>query len=119
MSELTKIGVVTKILSQENGVSKAGKDWKKQIFVIETQDQYPTINAFTLFGDKIDLISNITEGQVVEVSFNWDSREYNGKYFHNINAWKIIAQQPSEETTERSTGDIPPEPNSGDDDLPF
>lgn len=84
-------GVVIHILKEETGVSKAGKEWRKRGFVIETADQYPKTICFDTFGEKTSLIDPLSEGQEVDVHFNLESREYNGKYFHNINAWKIEA----------------------------
>lgn len=117
-------GIVEKILNAESGVSRVGKDWKKQEFVIETQDQFPKKVCFTLFNDKVSLIEQIKVGDEIEVYFNVESREYNGKWFHNINAWKI--EQPSENINmkdappEYRLEDIPPEPaDEGDGDLPF
>jgi len=116
-------GRIQQILKPESGVSRAGNEWKKQEFVIETEDQFPKKICFTLFGDKISLIEGITSGQEVEISFNIESREYNGKWFHNINAWKIDTA-PSENIPEPppefGMEDIPPEPtDDASDDLPF
>lgn len=91
MSNQIITGTIKHILNTESGVSKAGKEWQKQEFVIETDDQYPKDVAFTLFGNKLSLIEGIGIGQSVEVSYNLESREYNGRWFHNINAWKIDA----------------------------
>ena len=83
-------GTVKAILAEETGMSKGGKPWTKGGFVIDTGDQYNPDLAFGCFGDKgMALLSNITEGQEVDVSFNVSSREYNGKYYHSIDAWKI------------------------------
>ena len=116
-------GKVDQILKPESGTSKAGKAWSKQEFVIETDDQYPKKVCFTLFGDKVNLIEGLTAGQEVEVSFNMESREYNGRWFHNINAWKIdkaSADNMSVPPPEFGMDDIPPEPAGGDaSDLPF
>lgn len=116
-------GKIEQILKPESGVSKAGKEWSKQEFVIETDDQYPKKVCFTLFGDKVNLVEGLAAGQDVEVSFNIESREYNGRWFHNVNAWKI--ENASEENMpvpppEFGMGDIPPEPAEDDaGDLPF
>ena len=59
-------------------------------------------------------------GDQVEVSFNLSSREWNGKYFHNIDAWKI--EKTGEEETENNNLEEPPvfnTPASEEDDLPF
>jgi hypothetical protein len=125
MSDLKEKGVVKQILKAESGTSKAGKEWVKQEFVIETLDtQYPKNICFTLFGDKTDLLQRITEGMTVDVSFNLESREYNGKWFHNVNAWKIQPEEIQQNGHVETTRDLPPEFNEApppDDslDLPF
>ncbi len=116
-------GRIQQILNPESGVSRAGKEWNKQEFVIETEDQYPKKICFTLFGEKTSLINGLSNGQEVEVSFNVESREFNGRWFHNINAWKIekaadnnVPEPPPEFRME----DIPPEPaDDAANDLPF
>ncbi|PIF02422.1 MAG: hypothetical protein CR996_00080 [Draconibacterium sp.] len=116
-------GKVDKILAPESGVSRAGNEWKKQEFVIETDEQYPRKVCFTLFGDKTSLMDGLTVGEEVEVSFNVESREYNGKWFHNINAWRIDKQSDSpvpDLPPEYNINDVPPEPDEDmASDLPF
>lgn len=116
-------GKIEKILKPESGVSRAGNEWTKQEFVIETEEQFPKKVCFTLFGDKTSLINAYTVGEEVEVSFNIESREYNGKWFHNINAWKVdktSAENLPEMPPEFSISDIPPEPEEDPaNDLPF
>ncbi len=116
-------GKIERIIKPESGVSRAGKEWTKQEFVIETEEQFPKKVCFTLFGDKTSLISSLEAGEEVEVSFNIESREYNGKWFHNINAWKIdkaSAGNLPEPPPEFSMSDIPPEPDDdAANDLPF
>ena len=83
-------GKLVKTLDVESGTSKAGKEWKKQSFVIDTGAQYNPEVCFSLFGeDKIAMLNGIQPGTEIEVSFNLSSREYNGKYYHNIDAWRI------------------------------
>jgi hypothetical protein len=116
-------GKIDQILKPESGTSRAGKEWNKQEFVIETDDQYPKKVCFTLFGDKVSLVNGLSAGEEVEVSFNMESREYNGRWFHNINAWKIEKSSDSNMPVpppEFGMGDIPPEPADEEaGDLPF
>lgn len=116
-------GTLLQILKQESGVSKAGKEWKKQDFVIETNEQFPKKVCFTLFGDKISLIEGITEGTEIEVFFSLESRDFNGKWYHNINAWKVEnagASSPSKPyLPEFSAADAPLEADDSGNDLPF
>lgn len=116
-------GTLIEVLKLESGVSKAGKEWQKRDFVIETDDQYPKKIAFTLFSDKVSLIDGIELGSELEVFFNIESREYNGKYFHNINCWKLNVVQSvvagSGLTQKSEMQAPPPEANSDADNLPF
>ena len=83
-------GRIKTILPPESGTSRAGKAWRKQSFVLDTGAQYNPDVCFGVFGDdKMDMLAKYQPGAEVEVSFNISSREYNGKYYHNIDAWKI------------------------------
>jgi hypothetical protein len=117
-------GTLLQVLKPESGISKAGKEWKKMDFVVETSEQFPKKVCFTLFGDKISLIEGIGEGSEIEVFFSIESRDFNGKWYHNINAWKIEAAAASNGAKnyppEYMAGDIPPEPAEDfGNDLPF
>ena len=71
---LTIKGKLSRKLSVESGTSKAGKEWKKQSFVVDTGAQYNPEVCFQLFGeDKIQMLSSHNEGDQVEVSFNLSS----------------------------------------------
>lgn len=84
-------GTLTKVLETESGTSQGGKDWSKRLFVIKTDDKYPKDVCFTLFGEKVSLINDYKVGDKINVSFNLSSREFNGKFYHNIDAWKVDA----------------------------
>ena len=69
-------GKLTRKLSVESGTSKAGKEWKKQSFLLDTGAQYNPEICFQLFGDeKIEILNHHNEGDEVEVSFNLSSKE--------------------------------------------
>ena len=107
-------GKITNILIAESGTSSGGKEWRKQSFVIDTGDSYNPDLCFSLFGDeKIDILSKFNIGDYVNVCFNISSREFKGKYYHNIDAWKIDA----------SDGNLGSEPVPtifpDEDDVPF
>ena len=80
-------GKIIQVLPEVGGVSKAGNEWKKQEYVLETHDQYPKKVCFQIFGaDKIAQAA-IQPGEELTVSFDIDSREYQGRWFTSINAW--------------------------------
>tara|TARA_B000000475_G_C15687976_1_gene321019 strand:+ start:94 stop:450 length:357 start_codon:yes stop_codon:yes gene_type:complete len=112
-------GKLSRKLSVESGTSKAGKEWKKQSFLVDTGSQYNPEICFQLFGDeKIEMLNHHNEGDQVEISFNLSSKEFNGRYFHNIDAWRIENLK-NEDAKEMED---PPEfnrPANEEDDLPF
>ena len=82
------IGKLVKKLERETGVSKTGKAWEKQSIIVEQSGtDYNKEVVVTFFGDKIKSIRDIEVGSDVNVSINLSSREYNGKYYHNIQGW--------------------------------
>ena len=116
-------GTIKQKLEVEQGTSKAGKEWKSQSFVVNTGSQYNPDICFKLFGeDKIQLITNLNDGEEVEVAFNLSSREWNGKWFTSADAWKIDKVDGSSESTETvDDSEVPVFENNQteEDDLPF
>lgn len=85
--ELT--GKIIAVLPERGGVSKAGNEWKIQEYVLETMEQYPRKMMFNVFGADRLAQFNIQLGEVLTVSFDIDSREYNGRWYNDIRAWKV------------------------------
>ena len=113
-------GKLSRKLSIESGTSKSGNEWKKQTFLLDTGAQYNPEICFQLFGeDKIEMLNHHDEGDQVEVSFNLSSKEFNGRYFHNIDAWRI--ENITKQTAENKIEDPKKFNSSSDeeDDLPF
>lgn len=87
------------VLPVESGTSKAGKAWQKRNFIIETSGQYPKKVCLQLFGDKVEKCPN--QGDMVKVSFDIDSREYNNRWYTQCNAYAVDVQasaQPAQQT---------------------
>tara|TARA_R100000963_G_C4565314_1_gene52419 strand:+ start:48 stop:359 length:312 start_codon:yes stop_codon:yes gene_type:complete len=83
-------GKLVQKLDRETGTSKSGKSWEKQSILIEQSGtDYNKLVAVSFFGDKIKNIRDIEEGSEVSVSINLSSREFKGKYYHNIDGWFI------------------------------
>ncbi len=73
------------------GVSqRTGNSWKMQEFVLETMEQYPRKCMFNVFGEDKLREMNIQVGEVLTVSFDIDAREYNGRWYNDIRAWRVV-----------------------------
>tara|TARA_R110001599_G_C11710909_1_gene604287 strand:+ start:176 stop:502 length:327 start_codon:yes stop_codon:yes gene_type:complete len=81
-------GKLVEFLNIESGTSKAGKEWQKQTVVIDTGDEFNNLVAVSAFGeDKIKNLNKLEIGMTVVILCNVYSREYQGKYYHNIDGY--------------------------------
>ena len=90
-------GKLVKKLELETGTSKAGKSWQKQSIVIDTGEDYNNIICISAFGDKVNDLERLEVDMTVNVMVNVYSREYKGKYYHNIEGWKFAQGVKDEE----------------------
>lgn len=80
-------GKIIEVLPEKSGQSENG-EWRKQEYVLETDAQYPKKVCFMAWGDKVNQF-NIKKDENVEVSIDVESREYNGRWYTDVKAWKV------------------------------
>lgn len=83
-------GKIIAVLEARGGVSqRSGLPWKSQEFVIETIEQYPKRCCFTVHGeDKLNGF-DIKKDEKLTVFFDINAREWQGRWFNEVNAWKV------------------------------
>lgn len=87
---------------------KSGTTDRKYGFVIETQGMYPKKVAFSVMGDERYKAMRIAEGFSYNVSFDVHSREYNGRWYTELDAWKVVPLSAAPTTSTTSTSnDLP------------
>ena len=79
-------GKIVQVNQLQSGQGKNGT-WKKQEYIVETKSQYPKKVCVTVWGDKIDQFS-LTQNEDVTLSIELESREYNGRWYTDVRAWK-------------------------------
>ncbi len=95
---------------------------KREMVVIVEDGKYPQEINLEFVQDKISLLDNLQPGQEVTVTFDIRGREYNGRYFNNLQGWKISS--PGDQP-EYLPGDQYSAPSGAaqaeieDDDIPF
>ena len=87
--------------------------FKKRELVIETDEKYPQSVPVEFVQDKIELLEGINEGDTVTVSYNLRGREWNGKYYVNVQGWRL------EKTGSAPAPVVENDPVQADDNLPF
>lgn len=80
-------GKIIVALPEMSGTSKTGNAWKKREYVLETQDQFPKKVHFDFFGERADQYP-LSVGDTIKLSFDIESREYNGRWYTSIRGWK-------------------------------
>ncbi|MFN3557163.1 MAG: DUF3127 domain-containing protein [Bacteroidales bacterium] len=118
-------GKLIELLQPKSGQSARG-EWKKQDFIIETEDSFPKKVCISNWNDKVDL-ATFSVGSRVNVHINLESREYNGNWYTDVKVWKMESLDNAPAKADSSlpgTDSVPPwdlEPENGDNsqDLPF
>ena len=121
-------GILHKVFDTE----QKSERFQAREFVVESEEQYPQFIKFQLVQDKCELIDSYNEGDRVKVHFDLRGREWNGKFFTNVNAWRVEAAEGSATSagapaTAKETGDSTPAVATSspaaqvdfDDDIPF
>jgi hypothetical protein len=112
-------GRLTQILPEQSGQGRTGNTWRKQSFIIETMDsQYPKRICVDVWGDNINTLNSFKINDELKVSIDIESREYNGKWFTNVKAWRI--EKKADAAPQAGSSAPPPEepPLPGVDDIP-
>jgi hypothetical protein len=115
-------GKIIELLPEKSGESAKGP-WRKQEYILETEGQYPKKVCFMAWGDKIGEFA-IKEGANLVVSVDLESREYNGRWYTDVKAWKVTqAGAAADNIPFPAPGEYdntqPASPSSLDDEIPF
>lgn len=116
-------GKIIEILPAQTGSSARG-EWKRQDFILETQEQYPKKVCIENWNSKVDF-GTFAVGSTITASINIESREFNGRWYTGVKVWKATsgASETGSQPTQSFTpppGDIPPPSEEMEsDDLPF
>lgn len=115
--ELT--GKITHVLEEKSGTSSRGQ-WRKQEYVIEVPGDYPKQVCFMVWGDKIDQFG-IKQDDALTVHFDIESREYNGRWYTDVKAWRVSREDAMHASQDPEQAPPPQEapPIAFDDDIPF
>jgi hypothetical protein len=116
-------GKIVQKMNKTEGISKAGKAWSKQEFVIETQETYPRKVMISTMNEKVNDLERFNVGDLITASLNIESREYNGRWYTDARAWKIQGQGAGVTNVDPDPFHPDNEPtftaDSASDDLPF
>lgn len=106
------------VLPLQSGIGKNG-EWKKKDIIVETAGQFPKKICVSVWGDKINE-SQLKVGNELKIDFDIESREFNGKWYTDIKAWKIELGTAPEQSIKEVDNSIDTfSERQPEDDLPF
>jgi hypothetical protein len=109
-------GKLVQLLPVQTGQGKNGT-WKKQEIILETEGQYPKKVCIAIWGDKADE-KILQVGNSLKIDFDVESREYNGKWYTDVKAWKVELAGGGSAFNENHPPSVDEIIDTGDD-LPF
>lgn len=81
-------------LAVQSGTSARGP-WSKQDFIVETLEQYPRKICMNVWGqEKVNELEGYNAGEQLLISVNIESREFNGRWYTDVRAWRIQREAP-------------------------
>lgn len=93
---------------------------KREMVVIVEDGKYPQEINIEFVQDKVSLLDALQPGQEVTVTFDIRGREYNGRYFNNLQGWKIVTLGAGSNVGQEEQPPPYPEPSDFEnDDIPF
>ena len=88
-------GRIIAVMQPRSGVSqRTGNSWMTQEYVLEVPGTYPKRCVFNIFGEERIKQFNIQVGQDLNVEFDIDAREYNGRWYNDVRAYNVTPAQP-------------------------
>jgi len=81
-------GLIYRVLPVVKGTSARG-EWSKQEVILELPGEFSRKLCVTFWGDKTRELEGIKEGEVIAISANVESKEFNGRWFTEVRAWRL------------------------------
>lgn len=110
-------GTVSQVLEEQSGTGKNGP-WRKQDFILETPGEYSKPICITQWGEKIDEF-DVTEGDRLTAYIDIQSREYNGRWYTDVKAWKIEKEGTEAPSSHKQEEKYPFDLPDTDEEAPF
>jgi hypothetical protein len=93
--------------------------WRKQELIVETIEQYPKQVCLLCWGDTIDALATLNEGDIIKAGISIESREFNGKWYTDVRAFGLglVSSAPQQAVVEQAAPapqPVQPQPSLSD-----
>jgi hypothetical protein len=102
------VGKVVQLGTLTEGNSPRGP-WKKQELIIETLEQFPKKICLMCWGDRVNDANSFFVGQTIKAQIRIESREFNGKWYTDVTAFRLDIDQPTAQPAAQPMNQMPPQ----------
>lgn len=102
------IGKVVQLGTLTEGNSPRGP-WKKQELIIETLEQYPKKICLTCWNERVNDANSFFVGQTIKAQIRIESREFNGKWYTDVTAFRLDLDQPTAQSAAQPMNQTAPQ----------
>ena len=128
MALYTTRGRISEMSEVQTGTSKNGYEWQRMTLLLDVPGYQGSVTkqCFQVSGDDVNEVSLFNVGDKVEVSWSLYARNWNGKWYNNVDLVKIKHQEQSQPQQVTPAAAPKPQPKQeslnpaeNPDDLPF
>ena len=102
------VGEVVQLGTLIEGNSPRGP-WKKQELIIETVEQYPKKVCLLCWNERVNDANSFFVGQTIKAQISIESREFNGKWYTDVRAFRFDLEQPAQQPAAQPMNQMPPQ----------
>lgn len=102
------VGKVVQLGTLIEGNSPRGP-WKKQELIIETVEQYPKKICLICWNERVNDANSFFVGQTIKAQISIESREFNGKWYTDVRAFRFDLEQPAQQPAAQPMNQMPPQ----------
>ena len=102
------VGKVVQLGTLIEGNSPRGP-WKKQELIIETIEQYPKKVCLLCWNERVNDANSFFVGQTIKAQISIESREFNGKWYTDVRAFRFDLEQPAQQPAAQPMNQMPPQ----------
>ena len=102
------VGKVVQLGTLIEGNSPRGP-WKKQELIIETVEQYPKKICLLCWNERVNDANSFFVGQTIKAQISIESREFNGKWYTDVRAFRFDLEQPAQQPVAQPMNQMPPQ----------
>ena len=92
-------GTISDFSEVQSGTTQSGKEWQRMTLILDTPGFQGAVYkmAFQVSGEHVKDVLVFNRGDKVEIGFSLYAREWNGKWYNNVDLVQIKKQETNQD----------------------